>query len=97
VVTADIRLSDEQEEVAAMLLECLALRDKWLFKPRRGPVDIADAPECACMTEVLPNPFEWGPGDSLPPGPEDFVMVDGIVQVRSRRLFFNVLIYCSEK
>lgn len=37
VITPENLLTDESEEVCAMLLECMELRRKWLFWPRLGP------------------------------------------------------------
>ena len=37
VITPENLLTEESEEVCAMLVECLELRRKWLFKPQFTP------------------------------------------------------------
>jgi hypothetical protein len=37
VITPENLLTEESEEVCAMLVECLELRRKWLFQPQLKP------------------------------------------------------------
>jgi hypothetical protein len=37
VITPENLLTDESEEVCTMLMECLELRRKWLFRPQVRP------------------------------------------------------------
>lgn len=44
VITPEAAITDEVEDVCAMLAECLEMRKKWLFKPAGAWVGA-----CVCM------------------------------------------------
>lgn len=54
VITPENKLKEESEEVCFRILECLAMRDKWLFKisEERRPENRRDLREAACTSEI---------------------------------------------
>lgn len=80
VITPENLLTEESEEVCAMLVECLELRRKWLFTPAANPEQRRHEPEAAVPGEVDPQPFCYRP---LPRSSHAYTMVDGVVRVWS--------------
>ncbi|KAK9839161.1 hypothetical protein WJX74_010777 [Apatococcus lobatus] len=77
VITPEPHISEEMEEVCALLEECLRLRQKWLFKPRDSPEQLGSMPEVAAPSELHPEPFKWRSQQRLE---GSFEMVDGVVK-----------------
>eukprot|EP00879_Flechtneria_rotunda_P026859 GHRR01028695.1.p1 GENE.GHRR01028695.1~~GHRR01028695.1.p1 ORF type:complete len:496 (+),score=186.07 GHRR01028695.1:256-1743(+) len=78
VITPENLLTEESEEVCAMLVECLELRRKWLFKPQLTPEQRRHEQEAAVPADVDPEPFSYRP---LPRSNHTYAMVDGVVRV----------------
>eukprot|EP00878_Enallax_costatus_P016118 GHUV01016904.1.p1 GENE.GHUV01016904.1~~GHUV01016904.1.p1 ORF type:complete len:746 (+),score=242.14 GHUV01016904.1:255-2492(+) len=78
VITPENLLTEESEEVCAMLVECLELRRKWLFKPQFTPEQRRHEPEAAAPLEIDSEPFRYRP---LPKSTQAYTMVDGVVRV----------------
>ncbi|KXZ51290.1 hypothetical protein GPECTOR_13g777 [Gonium pectorale] len=78
VITPETAMTDEVEEVCALLVECLELRKHWLFKPMLSPEARRHEPEAAVPSDINPQPFAYVP---LPPSGHTFRMVDGVMAV----------------
>ncbi|CAG9466360.1 unnamed protein product [Pedinophyceae sp. YPF-701] len=80
VITPEVGLNNEQEEVAAMLLEALQLRDKYLFQPAVSPED-RESEECACLKDLQgEDPFAWDESKARKVDCH-FEMVEGVFHV----------------
>eukprot|EP00803_Ostreobium_quekettii_P007072 evm.model.scf_2483.1 EVM.evm.TU.scf_2483.1 scf_2483:1820-9003(+) len=60
VITPEALLTEESEDVCLRILECLAKRDKWMFKiaPERRPENRKDMGEAAYPSDIS-GPFCW--------------------------------------
>ena len=58
--------------------DTLGCREKWLFRPRHSPEDLAGQPEARCMSEVLPPVCN---GAAQPASELEYRMSQGVVCV----------------
>jgi len=80
VITPEVSLNDEIEEVTSMIMEMMEMRKKWLFQPVVNPEQRRHEAEAATPREVVPDPFEYKP---VPASSHVYQMVDGVMRVWS--------------
>jgi len=76
VLTPETLPTEEQEDVAALLKECLDMRDKWLW--RDAPEVPHECGEVTCVSDLRPDPLSYKPAA---PSEHDFAMVGGVMHV----------------
>ena len=80
LIAPELNLTEEQQEVSAMLAEALQMRDRYLFKPAVAPNE-RDCGECATLKEVIgEDPCVWDASEAVAvQWHHEFV--DGVVHV----------------
>lgn len=93
VVTPEMALKEEEEEVCANLLECMEMRKKWLFQPvaQVGSEQCAREPDAAVPSAVNPHPMEYRRVEA---SNHHFEMVNGVMQVWSDETYAQPLFGC---
>eukprot|EP00803_Ostreobium_quekettii_P008377 evm.model.scf_907.2 EVM.evm.TU.scf_907.2 scf_907:13163-20301(+) len=81
VITPEALLTDESEDVCLRILECLSMRDKWLFQvaPERRPENRKNMGEAAYPSDIT-GPFCWN-FTPLPVCHLNFTMANGVYHV----------------
>ncbi|GMH37954.1 hypothetical protein BSKO_05838 [Bryopsis sp. KO-2023] len=81
VITPETQLTEEYEDVCLTVVECLTLREKWLFEVREDlkPENMKKSTEVARPSELHgKDPFQYIP---LPKSDLEYTLVDGVFQV----------------